>query len=96
MKEVSNLKAGLKSSGFVRHLDDLGRLVLPAEWRRTFGLTPGVPMELLLNGDGTVVIRRYVPTGTCTFCGETENLGQFQGRLVCQKCTVQLAGGVGA
>ncbi|HYF90934.1 MAG TPA: AbrB/MazE/SpoVT family DNA-binding domain-containing protein [Symbiobacteriaceae bacterium] len=90
------MKAGLKSSGFVRRLDELGRIVLPVEWRRTFGLEPGSPLEMILGGDGTLMLKRYIPSGTCTFCGEVEEIRHFAGRPICRKCTDQLAAGQGA
>jgi len=90
------MKPAFKSTGFVRRLDELGRVVLPVDWRRTFGLGPGAPLEMILGGDGTLVLKRYVPGGTCTFCGEMEDIQHFAGRPVCRKCTVQLAAGLGA
>ncbi|HWI51233.1 MAG TPA: AbrB/MazE/SpoVT family DNA-binding domain-containing protein [Symbiobacteriaceae bacterium] len=90
------MKAGSKSSGYVRILDCMGRVALPIEWRRTFGLEPGAPLEMILGGDGTLVLKRYVPGGTCTFCGDIEEIRHFAGRPICRKCTAQLAAGVGA
>ncbi|HWI51378.1 MAG TPA: AbrB/MazE/SpoVT family DNA-binding domain-containing protein [Symbiobacteriaceae bacterium] len=90
------MKVGLKSTGFVRNLDGLGRIVLPVEWRRTFGLEPGDPLEMILGGDGTLMLKRYVPGGTCTFCGEMEEIRHFAGRPICRRCTAQLAAGLGA
>lgn len=84
------MKTALKSSGFVRNLDQLGRVVLPIEWRRTFEIEPGHPMEIIPSGDGSIVIKRYVPNGTCTFCGEMEEIRHFAGRPVCKQCAEQL------
>jgi transcriptional pleiotropic regulator of transition state genes len=90
------MNASLKGSGFVRNLDQLGRVVLPIEWRRTLDISPGDPMEIIPGSDGTLVLRRYVPNGSCTFCGRHEEVRQFAGRPVCHICTVQLAAGVTA
>jgi transcriptional pleiotropic regulator of transition state genes len=71
---------------FVRQLDDLGRLVLPIEWRREFGVSAGVPMELVPVADGKLVIQRYVPQGACLFCGSMDAIRYFTGRAVCSGC----------
>lgn len=80
------MASGFRSSGFVRRLDELGRVVLPVEWRRTVGLDPGTPVEMILSGDGSLTLQRYVPGGTCTFCGTPDDLRQFSGRPVCRTC----------
>jgi transcriptional pleiotropic regulator of transition state genes len=80
------MKAGTVGSGFVRNLDPLGRVVLPIEWRRTFEVNPGAALELIPQGDGTLMLRRYVPSGTCTFCGQGDELRVFAGRLICRTC----------
>jgi AbrB family transcriptional regulator, transcriptional pleiotropic regulator of transition state genes len=85
------MKVGGISSGFVRNLDSLGRVVLPVEWRRTFELNPGAQVELIPQGDGTLMLRRYGPNGTCTFCGQAEGIRMFAGRQVCRTCVDQLA-----
>lgn len=78
----------------MRRLDELGRVVLPMEWRRTCGIEAGDPMEMILHGDGTLIIKRYVPSGACTFCGVFENVHHFAGRPVCRKCTDRMTEGL--
>lgn len=78
------------AGGIVRNLDPLGRVVLPSEWRRTFDLGPGSPMEILPGTDGSLTIRRYVPTGACIFCGEGGVVRYLAGRPICRTCTTQL------
>jgi ribosomal protein L37AE/L43A len=53
-------------------------------------------MKIIPGGDGTLVLRRYVPNGSCTFCGRHEEIRQFTGHPVCHTCTIQLAAGVTA
>lgn len=84
------MRAGSKFGGFVRKLDDLGRIVLPVEWRRICGIEPGDPMEIIPGRDGTLMLQRYVPGGTCTFCGESDQIHHFAGRPVCQACVARL------
>ena len=83
-------------SGLVRNLDQLGRVVLPVQWRRTLDLGPGAPIEILPGGEGALMLRRYVPNGACVFCGEIGDGRIFAGRPVCTRCTTQLIAGMGA
>jgi AbrB family transcriptional regulator, transcriptional pleiotropic regulator of transition state genes len=84
------VRTALLPGGFVRKLDDLGRVVLPVEWRRTFSIGPGAPMEIIPGRDGTLILQRYVPGGTCTFCSEHVEICHFAGRPVCRSCAAQL------
>jgi len=83
--------ARFKGSGFIRNLDQLGRIVLPVEWRRRFDLEPGAPLEIIPGGDGCLILRKYVPQGSCTFCGQLDGSRLILGRPVCEKCTACLA-----
>jgi transcriptional pleiotropic regulator of transition state genes len=80
----------VRPAGFVRHIDPLGRVVLPVEWRRAFDVGPGAPMEIIPGKDGSLVLQRYVPGGACMFCGTLENIRHFAGRPVCHHCASQL------
>ena len=48
----------MKATGIIRRVDDLGRIVLPKEIRRKFGITVGIPMEIFTNSDG-IVLKKY-------------------------------------
>ena len=52
----------MKATGIVRRIDDLGRVVIPKEIRRTASIREGDPLEIFLNEDGAVVFRKYNPT----------------------------------
>jgi len=73
----------MKSTGVVRKIDDLGRVVIPMELRRTLGLEEKDPLEIYTDGD-RIVLKKYAPG--CTFCGQTEGLKSFFGKLVCTGC----------
>lgn len=75
----------LKATGIVRRIDDLGRVVIPKELRRTFGIAEGDPMEFYTEGD-KIIISRYAPG--CFICGETEptKLKEFQSKQICTDC----------
>lgn len=74
------------STGIVRNVDTLGRVVLPKELRNAFGITPSTPLEIFTEGD-TILLRKYRPAGACTLCGEvTADSIQFRGKPVCAAC----------
>jgi transcriptional pleiotropic regulator of transition state genes len=76
-------------TGIVRRLDELGRIVIPSEIRKRFGLTERDPVEISVRGD-TILLAR--PLSTCVFCGGEEALAEHRGRLVCRSCVTELAG----
>ena len=75
----------MKATGIVRRIDDLGRIVLPMELRRTLNIEDRDPVEIFTHED-TIVLRRYQPLTNCTFCGETKDLITFHGRPICTSC----------
>ncbi len=77
----------MKATGIVRKIDELGRVVLPVELRRTLGLEVRDPVEILVEND-TIVLRKYLPA--CVFCGGTKNVTAFRGKLICAECRRQL------
>ena len=74
---------GMKSTGMVRKIDNLGRLVLPKETRDIMNLPEGTPMEFFIDGD-SIILRKF-QTG-CTFCGSLDGLKEFGGQYVCEHC----------
>lgn len=53
----------MKATGVIRRLDDLGRIVIPKEIRRTFRIREGDPMEIFTNANGEVILKKYSPIG---------------------------------
>lgn len=80
----------MKSTGIVRHIDPLGRLVLPMELRKTLGIAQGDAMEIFVEGD-KIVLAKYTPG--CTFCGSQKNVRDHKGKQVCLDCEVELVAG---
>lgn len=84
----------MKSIGVVRRVDELGRIVLPVELRRTLRIKASknksecTPLEIFTEGD-QIVLRKYEPT--CIFCGETENLTEYKGKKICNECLKLMA-----
>lgn len=73
----------MKATGIVRKLDELGRIVLPIEMRRTFGLAEKDAVEIYVEGD-CIILKKHEPN--CAFCGEAKNLVDYKGKLVCKHC----------
>lgn len=76
------------ATGVSRRLDQLGRVVLPMELRRTLGIAPGDGMEIFVDDD-TILFRKYEPG--CVFCGRVDDLVHFRGRMVCGECRDELS-----
>ncbi|MCX7831496.1 MAG: AbrB/MazE/SpoVT family DNA-binding domain-containing protein [Actinobacteria bacterium] len=73
----------MKIRGVVRHLDPVGRVVIPIEFRNVLEIKPGDPLEIILQGN-EVVIRRH--TESCIFCGSSRSLKEFKGKKLCSRC----------
>lgn len=77
----------LKSTGVVRRVDDLGRVVIPKELRRTLGINELDAVEIFTNGEH-IVLRKYVPG--CVLCGNLEELHTIEGKQVCLSCRIKI------
>lgn len=73
----------MKSTGIVRKLDDLGRIVLPIELRRTLEIEEKDPLEIFIE-DNTIILKKYQPA--CIFCGNAKGVFTYKGRNVCPDC----------
>ncbi len=73
----------MKSTGIVRRIDELGRIVLPIELRRNLNIEIKDPMEIYLEGDKIVLKKHY---DACVFCGSRENLKEYMGKHICSEC----------
>lgn len=79
----------MKSTGIVRKVDELGRVVLPIELRNTLTIAPRDAVEIYTEGD-SIVLRKYEPA--CTFCGSSESITEFHGKNICANCMDELKG----
>lgn len=76
----------MKATGIVRRIDDLGRIVLPKELRRVYGVEPGDAMEIFTSGE-EIVLRKYVPSTGCTFCGTVaDHYAEMGDHRICPGC----------
>lgn len=73
----------MKSTGLVRKVDSLGRIVLPIELRRSLELEEKDSLEIFVDGND-VVLRKYQPA--CTFCGSTKDIFVYGGKNICRDC----------
>ena len=78
----------MKATGIVRRIDDLGRVVIPKEIRRTLRLREGTPLEIFTDREGEIILKKYQPA--CIFCGEAKGVVQFKGRNICPECRKEI------
>lgn len=73
----------MKSTGVVRKLDNLGRIVIPIELRKTMDIALKDTLEIFTEGD-EIILKKYQPG--CIFCGNARDITLFKGKLICSKC----------
>ena len=77
----------MKSTGIVRKVDELGRVVLPKELRDTMDINEKDPLEIFTE-ENTIVLKKYEPA--CIFCGNAKDVENYKGKNVCQDCLDEL------
>lgn len=77
----------MNTTGIIRKVDELGRIVLPIELRRVLDIAERDEMEISLEDD-KVILKKHEPT--CIFCGETRRLVSYRGKSVCRECIIDL------
>ena len=77
----------MKSTGIVRKVDELGRVVIPMELRNKLDISVKDPIEIFVDGSD-IILRKY--GANCVFCGGTKNLIKHKGNLICDKCANQI------
>lgn len=78
----------MKSTGIIRKMDELGRIVLPMELRKKLGINRQDPIEIYVDGD-SIILRKA--GNTCVFCGGEENLSEYLGKSICEDCRKKIA-----
>lgn len=73
----------MKSTGIVRPVDNLGRVVLPIELRRVLDIDKDSALEVYVDDD-SIILKKYQPA--CIFCGEAKGVVAFEGRNICPAC----------
>ena len=77
----------MKATGIVRKVDELGRVVIPIELRRTLGIDLKDPLEIYLEGEN-IIFKKYEPA--CIFCGDARKIRNYKGKNICENCIAYL------
>lgn len=80
----------MKSTGVVRRLDELGRIVIPIELRRTLDLADRDCLEIFTEGE-QIILKKYQPA--CIFCGEAQDVINYKGKNICKCCMEDIKNG---
>jgi AbrB family transcriptional regulator, transcriptional pleiotropic regulator of transition state genes len=77
----------MKSTGIVRKVDELGRIVLPIELRRNLDIAERDALEIYVDGN-TIILKKYEPA--CIFCGDAKDVENYKGKNICLDCMSEL------
>ena len=77
----------MKSTGVVRKLDNLGRIVIPIELRKSMGIAIKDTLEIFTEGD-QIILKKYQPS--CIFCGDAKDIIHYKDKNICSACLQQL------
>jgi len=93
---ITGIRGGLiimmKSTGVVRKVDELGRIVIPIELRRTMGIEEKDALEIYVDAE-KIILKKYEPA--CIFCGNAEDVINWRGKNLCKSCLTELGKQVG-
>ena len=78
----------MKSTGIVRKVDELGRIVLPSELRKNLDIKIKDSLEIYVNGD-SVILKKYLPC--CIFCKEAKDIQVYKEKNICPECLEQIS-----
>ena len=81
----------MKSTGRVRHVDELGRIVIPKEMRKKMDIGSSDPVEIYVEGD-KIILTKYQPH--CHFCGSEAETVSFKGKKICSVCLEEIKSSV--
>ena len=82
----------MKSTGVVRRVDELGRIVIPIELRRTMGIDEKDALEIYVDNE-KIILKKYEPA--CIFCGNAEEVVNYKGKNLCRNCLTELIKQIG-
>ena len=80
----------MKSTGIVRKVDELGRVVIPIELRRTLQIDEKDALEIYVDGE-KIILKKYEPA--CIFCGDARDVINYKGKNICVKCLDEIKQG---
>lgn len=77
----------MKATGVVRPVDELGRIVIPKELRKTFNIKEKDSLEIYVEDD-MIILKKYEPA--CLFCGDAKDVIQYKGKMICPNCAKKI------
>lgn len=77
----------MKSTGIVRKVDELGRVVIPIELRRTLDINEKDALEIYVDGE-MIILKKYAPA--CLFCGQAKDVVHYKGKNICPACVKEM------
>ena len=77
----------MKSTGIVRHIDELGRIVVPKDMRMKMDIASSDPVEIYVEGN-KIILTKYHPC--CNFCGSENDVVNFKGKKICRECLEEI------
>lgn len=81
----------MKSTGVVRRVDELGRIVIPIELRRTLDIAEKDALEIYVDGE-QIILKKYEPA--CIFCGDARDVINYKGKNICKKCLEEISNNI--
>lgn len=78
----------IKSTGIIRRVDELGRVVIPKEIRDQFGIVEKDPIEIFVKNN-SIIFKKYQPN--CIFCDSENDIQQYNDKLICSKCIAEIS-----
>lgn len=80
----------MKTTGIVRKVDELGRIVIPKETREQLYIDIKDPLEIFLDADqAALILKKYSPG--CIFCGDMDEIHNFKEKVICNQCLNEIA-----
>ena len=77
----------MKSTGIIRRVDELGRVVIPMELRNNFEIAEKDQLEIFVEGS-SIILKKFEPN--CIFCGNSKKVTNYKDKLICNKCLKQI------
>ena len=78
----------MKATGVIRKVDELGRIVLPIELRRTYGINEKDALEIFVDEEN-IILKKYEPA--CIFCGNARGIEKYKGKNICRNCINEIS-----
>ena len=78
----------MKSTGIIRKLDELGRVVIPIELRNKFNISEKDPIEIYVDGSN-IILKKY--ESNCIFCGKSDRLKEYKDKQICMSCLKKIS-----